>query len=275
MLKNDGEVLDYLEVIGHGKKLADLSLPVVIVPTTAGTGSEVTKNAVLKSPVHNRKVSLRSSAMLPDAVIVDPELMLSLPASTTIYTGMDAITQVIEPFISSMSNPLVDAICSDAIPRGLPALKLLLEDPGNLDKREEMAFVSLIGGMALANAKLGAVHGFAGPIGGMFDIPHGLVCAILLPNCLKVNGEAVLSRGSDKDKEKYKRVSQLLTGNRSSNINDAVKLIEDFNSRSGIPGLSEYGVTVKDIERIVSASENSSSMKGNTLKLTRKNWFGL
>lgn len=268
MLLNPGEVLDYLEVVGKGETLREPSMPCIAIPTTSGTGAEVTKNSVLKSITHQRKVSMRSSMMIPEFVIIDPELMLSLPKDITTYTGMDALTQVIEPFISRLGNPFTDMLCRDAIKKAIPSLLILQSEPQNIKARTDMAYVSLIGGLALANAKLGAVHGFAGPIGGMFDIPHGLVCAALLPNTLKLNLAAVKKRGSREQLEKYDELATLLLGDESKKAEDAIKYLMELNGTLNIPGLSSYGIKKGDITEIVNQSKNSSSMKGNTIPLT-------
>ncbi len=268
MLLNPGEVLDYLEVVGKGETLREPSIPCIAVPTTSGTGAEVTKNSVLKSVTHKRKVSMRSPMMIPEFVIIDPELMLTLPKDITTFTGMDALTQVIEPFISPMGNPFTDMLCRDAIKKATSALLTLNREPGNIEARTDMAYVSLIGGLALANAKLGAVHGFAGPIGGMFDIPHGLVCAILLPNTLRINLEAIKERGSREQLEKYDELAKLLLGDESKEAEDVINYLTELNVTLKIPGLGVYGIKNEDITEIVNQSKNSSSMKGNTIPLT-------
>ena len=268
MLLNPGEVLDYLEVVGKGGTLTEPSIPCIAVPTTSGTGAEVTKNSVLKSVVHKRKVSMRSPTMIPEFVIIDPELMLTLPKDITTFTGMDALTQVIEPFISQMGNPFTDMLCRDAIKKATAALLILNKEPGNIEARTDMAYVSLIGGLALANAKLGAVHGFAGPIGGMFEIPHGLVCAILLPNTLKINLEAIKKRGSKEQLEKYDELAKLLLNDESKKAEDVISYLTELNVTLNIPGLGSYGIKKDDITEIVYQSKNSSSMQGNTIPLT-------
>ena len=166
-----------MEVIGQGKPLRNKALPVVAVPTTAGTGAEVTKNAVLASAEHRVKASLRHDSMLPRVALVDPELTLSLPAAITAATGLDALTQCLEPFVSCQANPLTDGIALEGLKRGARALRMAFLDGSQLWAREDMALCSLIGGLSHANAKLGAVHGFAAPIGGRFESPHGAVCA--------------------------------------------------------------------------------------------------
>ena len=202
LIPNGGDPLRYLELIGDGRPLVQPSLPCICVPTTAGTGSEVTRNAVLGSPAHGVKASLRSPQMLPAVALVDPELTYDLPPALTASTGLDALTQVIEPFVSARANAFVDAICRDAIPRVVAALPLAMT--GERAARAEMAYASLCGGLALANAGLGAVHGFAGPIGGRFPAPHGAVCAVLLPHVVAMNaartGESEVRRAGRDDR---------------------------------------------------------------------------
>ncbi len=187
MLTNEGETLDYLEVIGRGRAITRPSAPYIAIPTTAGTGAEVTRNAVLGSLDHHVKVSMRSPWMLPRLAVVDPQLTCDLPRAITASTGMDALTQLIEPFVSHKSNPLTDAICREGVWRVTRSLTAACENGSDLSAREDMSLASLFGGLALANAKLGAVHGIAGPLGGMFTAPHGATCAALLPHVMAVN----------------------------------------------------------------------------------------
>ncbi|MEP0843728.1 MAG: iron-containing alcohol dehydrogenase, partial [Phycisphaerae bacterium] len=197
MAANEGELLDYLEVIGKGRALSRPPLPCVAIPTTAGTGAEVTRNAVLGSPAHRVKVSLRHPLMLPKLAVVDPDLTDGLPPSLTAFTGLDALTQLIEPFVSVKATPLTDALCREGIERAARALPRVYRDGGDAAAREEMCLASLLGGLALANAGLGAVHGLAGPIGGMFPAPHGAVCAALLPHATAINIRALRERGEN------------------------------------------------------------------------------
>ncbi len=180
LLANPGNPLDYAEVIGAGRPIAHPSVPFIAVPTTAGTGAEATRNAVLGSPSHGAKVSLRSPLMLPRVALVDPELALGLPPALTAATGMDALSQLIEPFVSCRANPLVDALCRDGIPRVARALPRAFANGDDIAARTDLALGALYSGIALANAGLGAVHGFAGAIGGAFPAPHGAICARLL-----------------------------------------------------------------------------------------------
>src|SRR5688572_10010670 len=187
---NPGDIFDYLEVVGKAQPLTKSPLPVIAIPTTAGTGAEVTRNAVLRSPEHKMKVSLRSPLILPRLAIVDPELTYDLPAALTASTGMDALTQLIEPFVSNRANPMTDALCREGLARATRSLRRVFDDPHDKTAREDMALASLFGGLALANAGLGAVHGFAAAIGGMFDAPHGAVCAALPPEVIEANRPA-------------------------------------------------------------------------------------
>ena len=171
LLTNPGDPLDYLEVIGLGRPLAVPAAPCIAIPTTAGTGSEVTRNAVLASPEHRVKASLRSPSMLPRLAVVDPELTYDLPPAITAATGLDALTQLIEPYVSLRANPMTDQFCVEGMRRAASALPRVWENGGDREARCDMAWASLLGGMALANAGLGAVHGFAAPIGGMFPAP--------------------------------------------------------------------------------------------------------
>src|SRR5207245_11298164 len=208
------ELLDYLEVIGQGRALENASTPFIAMPTTAGTGSEVTRNAVLASPRHRVKVSLRSPFLLPKIALVDPELTYDLPPSITASTGLDALTQLIEPYVSSRANPMTDAVCVDGLRRVARSLRVAFEAGRNAAAaREDMAVASLFGGLALANAGLGAVHGFAGPIGGMFPAPHGAVCAALLPDTMEVNLRALRRRAPESETlRRFDEIARILTG---------------------------------------------------------------
>ena len=179
---NGGEPLEFLEVVGKGRVLSAAPLPFIAAPTTAGTGSEVTRNAVLASAEHGVKASLRSPMMLPRVALVDPELTYSLPSAATASTGLDALTQLIEPYVSARANPLADALCVEGIGRAAGALGRVYRDGMDRQARRDMALASLFGGLALANAGLGVVHGFAAPLGGQWNVPHGALCAALLPS---------------------------------------------------------------------------------------------
>ena len=266
LLANPGNLEEYLEVIGRGKPLAHPSAPFVAIPTTAGTGTEVTRNAVLASPEHRVKVSLRSPWMLPRLAIVDPLLTHGLPPAVTAATGMDALTQVIEPFVSSKANPLTDALCREGIQRAARALRRAYAHGDDAPAREDMAVASLFGGLALANAGLGAVHGFAGPLGGMFTAPHGAVCGRLLPPVMAANVQALHSAGEDLGR--YDEIGRCLTGSPRATALDAVAWIRDLVADLRIPRLADYGVTASDIPALVEKAAVASSMQANPVKLT-------
>lgn len=265
---NRAEPLEYLEVIGRGRPLEQPPLPFVAIPTTAGTGAEVTRNAVLSSPEHRVKVSLRSPMMLPRLAVVDPELSLGLPAALTASTGMDALTQLIEPFLSCRANPMTDAFCRQGIPLVARSLRRACEVPGDLAAREDMALASLLSGLALANSGLGAVHGFAAAIGGMYPAPHGAVCAALLPHAMRVNLRAVRERGPDCDASlRFHAVAAMLTGRTQAAAEEGLDWLEGLSAGFGIPGLAAYGVAAKDLAQVCERAAQSSSMKGNVISL--------
>jgi alcohol dehydrogenase class IV len=274
LLANGGAALDYLEVIGGGRKLGRPSVPYIAVPTTAGTGAEVTRNAVLDSPEHRVKVSLRSAYMLPAVALIDPELTLSVPPAVTASTGFDALSQVLEPYVSNQANPLTDAICREGMTRAARSLRRAFEHGSDLAARADMAVTSLCGGLALANAKLGAVHGFAGPLGGMFNAPHGAICAALLPHVVDVNVRALRSRsGSGERLARFDDVARILTGSASASADDAVRWLQDLARSLDIPGLGSYGVHDVEFESIANKARVSSSMQGNPITLDRDDLF--
>lgn len=268
LLDNPGEPLDYLEVIGKGKLIENPSVPFIAIPTTAGTGSEVTKNAVLKSEIHHVKVSMRSPYMIPTAAVVDPELMLSMPPEVTAHTGLDALTQLVEPYVSRKSNPLTDGICCEGMAHVSQSLIPAFKDGQNLKAREGMAIAGLFGGLALANAGLGAVHGIAGPLGGMFDAPHGAVCAALLPHAMSVNFRAINARNPQSPiMNKYNRIGQILTQDAKANAEDGIEWIQTICKTLNIPSLSGFGVSPEDVSILVQKSKKASSMMGNPILL--------
>ena len=268
LLTNSGDITDYLEVLGRGKPLSCPSAPCIAIPTTAGTGAEVTKNAVLTSQEHKVKVSLRSLTMLPDLAIVDPELTYSMPPSLTASTGLDALTQVLEPFVSVKSNPLTDIICIEGLKRAARSLHRAFKDGSDTKAREDMAIVSLFGGLTLANSKLGAVHGIAGPIGGMFPVPHGVICARLLPFVVEVNVRVLQRHNSQQYLLRYDQVAQVLTGKTNAKAEEGIARIHDLCDALDIPGLSDFGITEDHFPDLIASSKKASSMKGNPVNLT-------
>ena len=269
ILANEGDVLDYLEVIGKGKPITRRSAPYIAIPTTAGTGAEVTKNAVLRSPEHKVKVSMRSLLMLPRLAVVDPLLTVSMPPDITASTGLDALTQLLEAFVYHKQNPLTDGICREGLKRAAGSLRRAYTEGEDLSAREDMSLASLFGGLALANAGLGAVHGFAGPLGGMFSAPHGKVCASLLPFVLEANIQAIKSRTPNSPALiRFNELAALLTGNPDASIQEGVSWIHDLCQDLNVPSLSSFGIKEEDIPAVVEKSRKSSSMKGNPVDLT-------
>jgi len=266
---NPGELLDYLEVIGKAKPLEQPPLPFVAIPTTAGTGAEVTRNAVLSSPEHRVKASLRSPRLLPKLAVIDPELTLGLPAALTSTTGLDALTQLIESFVSCRANPLTDGLCREGLTRGARSLRRACDRPDDLVAREDMALASLFSGLALANAGLGSVHGFAAPIGGMFPAPHGAVCAALLPHAMEVNLRALRQRQPQSQAlARYAEVARQLTGKANASGDDGVAWLRSLCADLEIPPLRTHGIAPAHLSDLCEKAGQSSSMKGNPLPLT-------
>ncbi len=269
LLTNAGDLLDYLEVIGRGNPLTQRSAPYIAIPTTAGTGAEVTRNAVLASPEHRVKVSLRSPLMLPRLALVDPELTHSMPPEVTASTGLDAIAQVMEPYVSKRANPLTDALCREGMRRAARSLRRACENGDDSGAREDMALASLFSGLALANAGLGAVHGFAGPIGGMFDAPHGAVCGLLLPHVMALNVQALQERSPESDAlRRYDEMAQVLTGSSSATADDGLAWMQDLCDELRVPSLGSYGIVRGDFPDIVEKASVAGSMRGNPIQLT-------
>ena len=266
---NPGDPLDYLEIVGAGRLFEKPSKPFIAIPTTAGTGSEVTRNAVITIPEKHIKVSLRSPYMLPSIAVIDPELTNSLPPEITASTGLDALTQVLEPFVCNTPTPLTDALCRDGITRAGRSLLKAYQNGRDAAAREDMSLVSLYGGMALANARLGAVHGIASPLGGMYPASHGAICARLLPLVMEVNLQALRSRQPDSPAlERYEEVARLLTGNPSARAEDGIKHLRKLCDEMSIRPLREFGLKVEDFPALVLQSQKASSMKGNPISLT-------
>jgi alcohol dehydrogenase class IV len=276
LLTNPGDLRDYLEVVGRGKPLTERSAPCIAIPTTAGTGAEVTRNAVLAAEEERMKVSLRSPMMFPALAVVDPELTYGLPADITASTGLDALTQCIEPFVTPQANPLTDALAREGMRRAGTALRRAYRDGADVEARRDMAIASLCGGLALANAKLGAVHGFASPLGGMFPVPHGVACARLLPGVVEAHVRALRDRApASPALARYEEVARLLTGDPSAIAEDAVAWLAELADELRVPGLSAYGLTVEAIPEVAEKARIASSMQGNPLPLTGEELAGI
>ena len=270
LLGNGGDPLDYLEVVGSGQKITRPAVPCVAVPTTAGTGAEVTANAVLTSPEHGLKASLRSPLMIPRVALVDPRLTLSCPPAVTAASGLDALTQCLEPFVSIRANPLTDGLAAEGLRRAASGLRAACADGGDLGARADMAMCSLLGGMALANAKLGAVHGLAGVVGGTAAVPHGVACAALLAPVVEANVRALRSVDpGDPALSRYTEVARLLTGRLTASIEYGVAWIRETIALLAIPGLATFGIGPEHADDIAAKAAKSSSMQGNPIALSR------
>lgn len=268
LLTNGGELRDYLEVVGRGQALRARPVPYVAVPTTAGTGAEATRNAVVRDEGSGVKVSMRSPLMLPTLALVDPLLTHSLPPAVTAATGLDALTQLLEAYVSTRANPITDGICRDGLRRVAPALRRAWARGTDGDARREMSLASLYGGVALANAGLGAVHGLAGPLGGRCGAPHGAVCARLLPLVMEANVAALRAgRGDPAILARYDDVARLLTGSPTAAADDGIGAAAALCRDLGIPSLSSSGVGEGDLDALADAAARSSSMKGNPVVL--------
>ncbi len=266
---NGGDPLDYAEVIGRGLPLAVRSLPVVAVPTTAGTGSEVTANGVVTSTEHRVKVSLRSASMLPAVAIVDPELTIACPPAVTAHAGLDALVQCIEPFVSPFANPLTDGFCREGIRRAASGLRRAYAEPGDIEARSDVSLCALLSGLALANGKLGAAHGLAGPLGGQIGAPHGAITAAVMVAVSEHNlahaGQVALAR--------YAEVGELLTGR--SDPRAFLDWWAQAAAELGVPGLASLGLQAADIEPVAEAASRASSTKGNPVPMTTADLAGI
>ena len=265
---NGGDPLDYVEVVGRGLPLRKPSLPTILIPTTAGSGSEATRNAVLASPREKVKVSLRSSHLLARLALVDPELCLGLPPGLTASTGLDALTQLIEPFVSLKANPVTDGLCREGMRLSARSLLRACRDGQDLSARADLSLAGLFGGLALANAGLGAAHGLAGPLGGAFPAPHGALCARLLPEVMRAN-LAALRRDAPQSPalERYAEAARLLTGRPGASAEDGAAWVAELAAQLGIPRLSAYGVAAADLPGLAARSLAASSMKANPAAL--------
>ncbi len=269
LVANGGEILDYLEVIGGGKPLSVPSVPFIAVPTTAGTGAEVTRNAVLASPEHRVKASLRSPRMLARLAVVDPELTWDLPARQTAESGLDALAQLIEPYVCTRATPVTDGFCLQGLPLAARALRRAYQDGRDAEARHAMSLAALLGGLALANSGLGVVHGFAGPIGGMFYAPHGALVAALLPHGMEVNVRALRTRAPHGDVlRRYATVAQILTGNPVARPEEGVEWVRKLCRELNVQPLAAHGIRAEDAPEIAEKASRASSMKGNPIELT-------
>lgn len=269
LLGNGGDPLDYLEVVGSGRKITRPAVPCVAVPTTAGTGAEVTANAVLAAPEHRVKASLRSPLMIPRVALVDPGLTASCPPPVTAASGLDALTQCLEPYVSVRANPLTDATAREGLRRAAAGLRAAYADGSDPEARTDMAICSLLGGISLANAKLGAVHGLAGVVGGTADVPHGVACAALLVPVIEANVRALRAGPPGHPAlDRYAQVAGLLTGRAGASVEDGITWIRETLALLRIPGLGAFGIGPQHADDVAAKALRSSSMQGNPVALT-------
>lgn len=259
-------VKDYLEGVGRGLKLTRAPLPVLAMPTTAGTGAEATKNAVISSYDPPFKKSLRDDRMVPRVALVDPQLSVSVPPEVTAASGMDAITQLFESYLSKKARPIPQALAVQGLRLAVPVIAEAVEDGSRREARERMAHAALLSGMALANSGLGFAHGVAPVLGTRCRVPHGLACAVLLPTALRVNREV--------RRDELARLAHLLYRESPSKspekaVDVLIQQIEGLCRRVGVPArLSHVGVRPEQIPTIARESLQSSSMKGNPRELS-------
>lgn len=276
LITNDRDLFDYLEVIGRGQAMTQRAAPWIAIPTTAGAGAEVTRNAVLTSREHKVKASLRSPFLLANVALVDPELTLELPPGITTTTGLDALTQLIEPFVSSRANPLTDALCLDGMRRVGRSLRRAVAEGQNLPARTDMALGALLGGIALANAGLGAVHGLAAPIGGLHPCPHGAVCAALLPHAMALNLRALRERAPTSPAvSRFATVAQVLTGHANATPDDGIDWIRQLVQELGTPSLQALGIPKEMFDDLAEKAAAASSMRANPIPLSRAELISL
>lgn len=268
MLTSGGVLMDYLEVIGGGRALERPAAPCIAVPTTAGTGAEATRNAVLGSPGHGVKVSMRGFHMLPRLALVDPQATVSAPPALTAASGLDALTQLLEAFVTPAATPATDGFCREGLRRAAGALRAAVADGSDRSAREAMSLASLFSGIALANARLGAVHGIAGPFGGMFPAPHGAVCGRLLPAVVAANIAALRRRAPAAPAlARYAEAAALLTGKGAAAAEAAADWLAELVAELAPPPLSAYGLRAEDIPALVARAYSASSMAGNPIAL--------
>ncbi|WP_431300871.1 iron-containing alcohol dehydrogenase [Tabrizicola sp. BL-A-41-H6] len=262
LIPSESPAMDHLEVVGKSLPLSTAPLPFIAIPTTSGTGAEATRNAVIGLPDHGRKVSLRDDRMIARLAIVDPALTDCCPRGVTLASGLDAVVQVIEPYVSSKATPYTDALTLPVIGPGLAALRLLMEGEYPA-ARDTMAWVSLCGGLALSNAGLGAVHGFAGVIGGMTGAAHGAICGAMIGPVLAVNRAAT----SGNARQRLDHVCDIIAAAFGTTAEAAPQALQTWARSAGLPDLADLGVRPEDHGAIVAASASASSMKGNPVSL--------
>jgi alcohol dehydrogenase class IV len=266
---NEGNLLDYLEVVGRGRSLQNRPLPFVAIPTTAGSGAEVTRNAVIGVPAAKVKVSLRSPFLLPILTVLDPDLLDGLPARVVACSGLDALSHLVESLVSSRANPLTDALAAEGLRHSARALRRAYTSGMRPDTREDLMLASLCGGLCLANGGLGAVHGFAAPLGGMVHAPHGALCAALLVPVMEVNLRALAERAPEHSaRARYREIAEIVTGRHGAGADEGVAWMRDLCRELEVQSLGRYGLSADDVPALVAKAKVASSMRGNPLQLS-------
>ncbi|MBN1522930.1 MAG: iron-containing alcohol dehydrogenase [Spirochaetales bacterium] len=273
LVPNSGTLMDHLEVIGDAVPLEKQKIPLVVAPTTAGTGAEATCNAVIRSKKHKVKVSLRSVNMFPSCVVIDPVCTRSMTPELTAFSGFDAMTQLIESYLSKNANPITDALCIEGLRKVHDSFFKAYQDGTDIQAREEMCVASLLSGMALANSKLGAVHGIAGPLGGMIDAPHGGICAALLGPVMIKNIARIQKDHISDAALRVNIISQVLFDASKDHSDNLVSGIKDLARKMKIPGLGSCGFSDADYTELADKALRASSMKGNPVELNTEELF--
>ncbi|MEA2709197.1 MAG: hypothetical protein QOF78_1798 [Phycisphaerales bacterium] len=253
LLSNGGVASDYMEVVGRGQKITRPATSWIAIPTTAGTGAEVTRNAVIGWPEKKFKVSIRSELLLPQIALIDPELAVDVPPDVTARSGMDALCQCIEAYVSANANPMTDAIAIKGVELAGQFVKRAFDNGRDIEAREGMALAALFSGIALTNAGLGAVHGFAAPLGANYPIPHGTACGVLLPHVIEAN------RAAGAAPEKYSEIDRVLDGG----LARCGQLVRELN----LPSLSTFGLNEQRVPSMVELAKRASSMRYNPVEL--------
>jgi len=264
MMYKENSVIEFLESVGN-KEHPGTKLPYIAIPTTSGTGSEATKNAVIsKTGLNGFKRSLRHDNLVPDIALIDPQLTISCPPELTAACGMDCFTQLTEAYLSEKSGLMTDALAIEGIKSIKTSLRKSYSEGENKEARAGMSFAALASGICLANAGLGSVHGFASSIGGMFDIPHGIVCARLMAKTNEINIRELRKTGANPEAlRKYALLGRIFADNHSATddyfIDGFVNFLYELTDMLQLPVLGTFGLTEKDIEPVCSHTENKNN----------------
>ncbi|MGC9458581.1 iron-containing alcohol dehydrogenase, partial [Vibrio genomosp. F10] len=269
IIPNQGDVYDYVEVVGRSVPLKTKPIPFIAIPTTASSGSEVTRNAVLRSGQDKVKVSLRSPDMLADVAIVDPTLTYGTDVHTSARGAMDAFTHLMEAYVCGDPNPLTDMVCEEGL-RKLSHSVIAACRRDDYSARADLSFAAMLGGMAMTNAKLGAAHGLAAALGGKLNAPHSVITSRLAPYVMKENIEAAKDAGRKDVLKRYIRLAQLVTGRTNVHVEDGVLWVQMMLDKLELPVLSDYGVCSTSFDKVAEDALMSVAIKGNPLPLTKE-----